>query len=327
MAEAGLRLEARDYAGPARWRWVLTGSDGAFIADHQVRLDETAWQFEAFGDLHHYLSWHVAPDRRGTDDARIVAEVGAWITGQVLGPIAGELARRARKRHVTVLVTVPADAADLFSRPLELAHVDGQPLAAQDVTLVMQPAEHAAGVPARRDRLRVLGLFSLPEGGRPLNLRRERQALVTLIGGIAATGKAADVRVLQYGVTRDLLRDVLAEAEGWDIIHISGHGAPGEILLETAEGRPDRVPTADLADLLLAARGHVRLVTVAACWSAAQAVADQRRRLGSPSPGRQLNPLMTNGRAPQLPRHLRQARWRRSWRRTSTVPCSPCVTR
>ena len=73
----------------------------------------------------------------------------------------------------------------------------------------------------------MLGLFSLPEGGQPLNLRRERHALVALIEGIAAAGKAADMRVLQYGVTRERLRDVLEEAEGWDIIHISGHGVPG----------------------------------------------------------------------------------------------------
>ena len=35
------------------------------------------------------------------------------------------------------------------------------------------------------------------------------------------------MRVLQYGVTRERLRDVLKEDEGWDVIHISGHGAPG----------------------------------------------------------------------------------------------------
>jgi hypothetical protein len=45
----------------------------------------------------------------------------------------------------------------------------------------------------------VLGLFSLPDGGQPLNLRRERYSLVQLIHRIAAAGKAAEVRVLQYG--------------------------------------------------------------------------------------------------------------------------------
>jgi hypothetical protein len=103
----------------------------------------------------------------------------------------------------------------------------------QDVTLVYEVAPAAGRKAPVRERLRVLGLFSLPEGGQPLNLRRERHELVRLIEQIAATGRAADVRALQYGVTRDRLRDILEEAEGWDIIHISGHGTPGEILLET----------------------------------------------------------------------------------------------
>jgi hypothetical protein len=203
----------------------------------------------------------------------------------VLGPVTGALAQQALRHHVTVRVVAPADASGLLLRPLELAYVNGRPLAAQGITLVLQ---HCAGpvpggFPAPRDRLRVLGLFSLPEGGQPLNLRRERQSLVTLIRGIAGAGKAVDVRVLQYGVTRDLLRDVLADGGGWDIIHISGHGTPGELLLETADGKPDRVTAARLADLLVGAREHVRFITVATCWSAADCAADQRRRLGLPA--------------------------------------------
>jgi hypothetical protein len=90
------------------------------------------------------------------------------------------------------------------------------------------------------------------------------------------------VRVPQYGVTRDRLRDVLADDEGWDAIHISGHGSPGQLLLETEAGRPDRVSAAQLADLLDLARRRLKLVTISACWSAALAVAEQRRLLGLP---------------------------------------------
>jgi CHAT domain/Protein of unknown function (DUF3039) len=283
-----LRLEVRAFEDQTRWRWVLIDeADGAEVAVNDVQLDVTDWQFKAFADLYRYLGWHVAPDRRGIDDIRIVGEVGEWIGTQVFGLVADALAGRARHHHVTVRVVAPADAADLLLRPLELAHVNGRPLAAQGITLVMQPkADSAAGeTPAPRDRLRVLGLFSLPEGGQPLNLRRERQALVALIRGISKSGKGAEVRVLQYGVTRVLLWEVLAEAEGWDIIHISGHGAPGELLLETADGKPDRVTAAELADLLMAAREHVRLITVSACSSAADFVADQRRRLDPPVAG------------------------------------------
>jgi CHAT domain len=81
-------------------------------------------------------------------------------------------------------------------------------------------------------------------------------------------------------VTRDQLRDVLEEDEGWDVIHISGHGAPGELLLETEAGLPDRVTAAELAGVLDLARERVKLVSLSACWSAALTAAEHRRLLG-----------------------------------------------
>jgi hypothetical protein len=244
VAGTGLRLEVRDYTDHANWRWVLT-DDGNAVGEHAVKLDDREWQFEAFRDLPGWISWHAAPDRYREDEARIVAEVGDWIGSRVLGPIAPALAGR---RPATVRVVLPAEAANLAFRPLELAHAGGRPLAVQGVTLVTQLGpEDGRNPDPVAGRLRVLGLFSLPEGGQALNLRRERHALVNLIHGINATGKAADVRVLQYGVTRASLQNVLAEGEGWDVIHISGHGAPGTLVLETAEGTPDPVDAATRA--------------------------------------------------------------------------------
>ncbi len=277
-----LRLEVREFTDLTRWRWVLTGADGQFAADHEVRLDATCWQYKALADLLAYLRWHAAPDRQAEDEVRIVAEIGHWIGTQVLGRVATAL---VKARPMTVRVIVPPQARALLFWPLELAHVDGKPVAVQDVTLVMQPEpEGGDSVVPVGDRLRMLGLFSLPEGGQPLNLRRERHSLVQLIRGIAAVGKAADVRVLQYGVTRDRLREMLEEGEGWDIIHISGHGLPGTLMLETAAGQPDRVTSAELVDMLDLARERVKLVTVAACWSGALTAAEQRRLLGLPVP-------------------------------------------
>lgn len=284
MAE--LRLEVREFEDLTTWRWALSDAAGVFVADHEVKLDAACWQYEAFTDLLGYLSWHVAPDARADGEARTVAEVGAWIGESVLGPVAAAL---AAARPATVRVVVPQEARALLFRPLELGYANGAPLAVQGVTLVMQqgpwlPAGGGAdGIPAG-GRLRVLGLFSLPEGGQTLNLRRERHSLVQLIRSVAAGGRAADVRVLQYGVTRTRLREMLEEAEGWDIIHISGHGAPGELLLEDAAGKPDRVTADELADLLDLARERVKLVTVAACWSAALTAGEQRRLLGLPVP-------------------------------------------
>jgi CHAT domain len=281
-----LRLEVLEFQDLTRWRWRLTGVGGKFLADHEVRLDPGCSQYEAFTDLLGHLSWHAAPDRRDEDEARIVGEVGAWIGAEVFGPVAAVL---ARERPAAVRVIVPDEAKALLFRPLELAHVNGVPLALQDVTLVMQPAGDddagevttAATVPAG-GRLRVLGLFSMPEGGQPLNLRRERYDLVRLVREIATKGRSADVRVLQYGVTRQRLREVLEEAEGWDVIHISGHGGPGELLFEKEDGTRDPVSSGDLAGMLDLAGERVKLVTVSACWSAAMSVEEQRQLLGLP---------------------------------------------
>jgi hypothetical protein len=266
---------------------VLTGPGGGLLADHEVRLDTGCWQFEAFADLQGYLYWHVAPDRRAEDEARIVAGVGQWIGAEVFGPVAAAM---VGARPATVRVVVPAEPGEaraLLFRPLELAHVGGRPLAVQDVTLVMQGAGEpdGGGVAGVGERLRVLGLFSLPEGGQPLNLRRERHALVRQLAAVGAVGRGVQVRVLQYGVTRERLAEVLEEDEGWDVIHISGHGAPGELLLETGEGSPDPVTAGELAGMLELAAERVKLVSVSACWSAALTVAEQRRLLGLPGPG------------------------------------------
>ena len=272
-----LCLGVRDYRDPACWRWVLTGTGGEVLADHQVRLDTGCWEYEAFADLAGYLRLHASPDRRTDDEARIVARVGEWIGGQVFGTVAPAV---VAARPVTVRVIVPQEAAALAFRPLELAHVDGRPVALQDVTLVMQPGSNGDSRPATvGDRLRVLGLFSLPVGEKALNLRRERRALVRLFSELANVGLAVGVQVLQYGVTRARLEEMLSEPEGWDVVHISGHGVPGELLLEKEDGSPDPVDGAELAGLLGRARGRLKLVTLSACWSAAAA---QRRLLGLP---------------------------------------------
>ena len=96
-------------------------------------------------------------------------------------------------RPAMVRVIVPADppeAARLMFRPLELAHVRGPPAggAGRDSGHAARRGRRGAGGGAGGERLRVLGLFSLPAGGTPLNLRRERQALVRLFAGIAAGG-------------------------------------------------------------------------------------------------------------------------------------------
>jgi hypothetical protein len=294
---AELTMTVADYRGPSRWRWELSGQDGLVLADQEVQLDDGSWQHEAFSDLYGYVRAHVAPDRRLQQEADIVSEVGAWAGKKVLGRLGDALAEASRSGPVTVRVIVPQEppaARQVAYLPLELAHVAGKPLALQGVTLVMQAeARPRPQSPAGAGgRLRVLALFSTPGGQRPLSLRRERVALVRLFDVLAlGRGRAADLRVLQYGVTRDRLREVLQDPDGWDMVHISGHGQPGELLLETAHGSEDPVNVGDLAGLLQLARGRLKLVTISACSSAALTTEEQLRLLGVTVPGAQGGPL------------------------------------
>jgi hypothetical protein len=285
-----LTLTVTDYAGPSRWRWELAALNGRLVADHDVHLGESGWEYEAFSNLSEYLRVHATPDRRLQREAEIVAEVAAWAGREVLGQVGAALLEAARSGPVTVRVIVqhePPGARQVAYLPLELADAGGKPLALQGVTLVMQTEGHSqgAGKTAVGERLRALALFSAPDGQRPLSLRRERTAFTRVFDEVVhVRGRAADLRVLQYGVTRDRLREVLQEAEGWDIVHISGHGQPGELLLETADGSQDPVRASDLADLLCLARERLKLVTVSACSSAALTFEQHLRLLGAPVP-------------------------------------------
>lgn len=225
-----MRLEVLDYAGPTRWRWRLTDAGGVFVADHRVELDAGAWQFDAFTDLHRFLKWNTAPDRRLAHEAELVTEVGDWIGEQVLGEVGVALAEARRP----VRLEVPAGAAVLGYRPWELARVGGRALAGHRVGFVIDQQPHRSMAKAGvGDRLRMLAVFSLPEDAGALNLRKERFELARLVHEIArVNNKSIELRVLQYGATRQRLEEALLEQAGWDVVHLSGHGLPAGLILE-----------------------------------------------------------------------------------------------
>ena len=121
--------------------------------------------------------------------------------------------------------------------------------------------------------LRVLAVFSQPTRTSVLALRRERYALARLIRQLGRQRAKVTLRVAQYGVTRQRLREIAEDGDGWDILHLSGHGAGGVFLLEAADGARDLVPTADLVSLLHPATKRLKLAVVSACESAADVAA------------------------------------------------------
>ena len=280
---AALRLEVREWVSPSRWRWVLTGPDGTLLASHEVDLDRAtasrSEEWEAFTDLEKFLRWRASPDRRLDDEAELLAQVGEWITDQALGVgIARELVRWPGP----VRVVIPPQAQVLAYLPWQAAWVEGQTLAGSKVTLVTDPFDRP--LTTKRpvaDRLRMLAVFSLPEGTGALNLRRERYALARLLNKIAkVNGRAVQLQVVQYGATRQRLKDALLDSEGWDVLHLSGHGLPAGLVLEDDTGRRDVVTTAELVDLIEAGSARLKLINLFACESAALTAEEHLRLLG-----------------------------------------------
>jgi tetratricopeptide (TPR) repeat protein len=250
------------------------------VADHDVALDTTVPEYQGFVDLAGFLRDRAVPDRRLASEAELVQRVGGWIGEKVIGEAVGRAIVGASP--VVVRVELPVDANVLLYRPLELAYVDGMPLALQEVSLVFEVEGEARGA-AKQDiaeRLRMLAVFSLPTGGTALALRRERYSLTQLVRTIAGSyRRAVELHVLQYGVTRERLREALRDGRGWDVVHFSGHGLADGLVLERADGTGELIRTPDLVALLRPARQRLKLVCLSSCLSAAGTAVEARRVL------------------------------------------------
>jgi hypothetical protein len=282
-----LVLEVLDYAGPASWRWRLTDSGGGFHADHVVELDPADWEYEAVTDLWTFLRWNATPDRRHQLEAELVSEIGSWIAELAIGP---GVAATVAVHGLPVLLRLPPEAATLAHWPWELARVDGRTLAAHRVRFVIDQQPHRPLHKAEvGDRLRMLAVFSLPEGAAALNLRKERFELARLVREIAiVNNKGIELRVLQYGATRQRLTDALLEQAGWDVVHLSGHGLPAGLVLEDDTGAHDLISSTELVELLDLGVDRIKLVTLSACESAAETAAEYLQLL-------ELTPLVHDG--------------------------------
>jgi hypothetical protein len=277
---AHLILEVKDYHDDTAWRWVLSDADGRFLADHEVKLDPAHSLYRGFANLPRYL--HNQPPNRPEEET--LAELGAWMGANVFGRVGEKLLTYKQRPARVVLVRVPTAAQELLFRPLELAHLGGRPLVERGFRFIYTLAGTEARPPAHKTitgSLRFLAVFSLPRDASPLNLRRERYEIQRQLRRFAQTrGAAVEVRVIQFGATRETLKEALEEDPGWDVIHFSGHGDAGELLLERADGRLDRITTDDLAKLLQPTKARLKLLMLSACYSAAADVNAARRMVG-----------------------------------------------
>ena len=124
-----VNLEVTKYDGPGQWQWTLTDDAGTFVADHEVDIGQSGWQWQAFTRLNQYLGQHIDKYRPLATEAEIIAELGEWISENAFGSIGQALVDLA---PVTAGLRFPAEAEQLMFRPWELAVVAGLPLARQE---------------------------------------------------------------------------------------------------------------------------------------------------------------------------------------------------
>ncbi len=270
-----MQLRITDYHGVSRWCWKLQDNADNFLADHEVNLDADAQEYQGYDDPPEYLRTFGAARGDGrTGDEKLLRRLGDWIGDQVFGRLRATFRDNITQPATIIRVLVPPEAQDLLFRPFELAHLEtgGRPLVEHGIRFIYQHDDAPANPAPKRTGavLRVLAVFSVPTDVNPLNLRRERYELRKLLLTIARTrGVAIEPRILQYGATRETLRDALQEAEGWDVIHLSCHGGQGSLLLETDQGETDEIDAEALRNLLLPAKDRLHLLTLSACWSGA----------------------------------------------------------
>ncbi|MGR4879546.1 tetratricopeptide repeat protein [Streptomyces sp. LARHCF249] len=257
-----------DAAAPVEWTWKLTRVDGTVLAEHEVRLDPADASFAAFSDLHTWLRWRTSPDRRRSDELRLMDELGRWAGAEVLGPV-GTILGEGRAEPAVVRVQVPDGASWLLDRPWELAHLgDGVRLAERPVSLVFETAATAGtGKQMPSTALRILAVFSLPSDADALALRRELMAVERIVKEVSDGGRAIELHVLHYGVTRDRLRERLPDPEGWDIVHLAGHGRPGELFTDDGRGRSETVTADEIAGMLSPSARRLKLMVLSWCGS------------------------------------------------------------
>lgn len=278
---APLHLSLTDYTDASHWRWVLSAANGRFLADHSVRLDPASREYRGFLELADYLDFfqEAYPPEKQLD------ELGAWVGEQVFGGLRDTLWQHRAQPCQIVQVSVPEQAQELLFRPYELARFgNGQSFREAGIRFIYRregAALPAAAKPPAQPSLRILTVFSLPVRQNPLNLRRERYGLQCLVRKLNQTKQVAvELRVLQYGATRDLLAETLQEAAGWDLVHLSGHGDKGELLLEDAAGGTDTINADELGDLLCNSAERLKLLILDACHSGASSHAAARVHLG-----------------------------------------------
>ena len=131
----------------------------------------------------------------------------------------------------------------------------------------------SAGTPAAvPGPLRILVAISSPDesGGPLLDYERELRNVLTAVG--AARDGSAHVRVVPFATTAQI-RAAL-EVDPVHVLHISGHGSPGSLMLEHDDGREREIDADTFVDEAIPPGRMPAVIALAACYTNVARAAD-----------------------------------------------------
>jgi tetratricopeptide (TPR) repeat protein len=194
----------------------------------------------------------------------------AYLAGPI-GLALADLVALANQRNLALRLAMDFDDAppELADLPWESTTVPGMvtPLALLPrVRMYRHAPLGPTAQPTIPGPLRILAVIASPDhgGGELLDYEHELSAILDQVED-ARRGDAY-VRILNWGSV-DAIREALAR-ERFHILHISGHAAPGLLVLEKPDGEPDYVDAATFVRELVIPERGVPLVVLAGCFTA-----------------------------------------------------------
>ena len=200
------------------------------------------------------------------------------------------------------LTDLPWEALQVPEASGELAEPGGSPLVLHRNVAVYRLIDGLGATPAHKVRgpLRLLVAIASPEtaDAELLDYEAELARIVAAVEPARKRGEAY-VRMLNEGSLAAINAALREDAEGFHVLHLSCHARPGELLLETADGQPDRVTAERLLAEGVSAGADLPMVVLSGCSTG---LAARQERLppdiaaaGQASPGGQRLKLENGG--------------------------------
>jgi len=267
----------------------LENEHGQFMAHQEIRMsDHPASYWEGVFDTRRHvdryegsLLWENAA--KPETEEQIVSRLGLFVGKQVLGEAIFRKLTESNVRR-TLVVTLPLTSENLlaaaFARiPWEIARLSPDEPALMEKNLVVRvmtaeaksdPAvlDSAKKDFAKGDHLRVLMVFAEAPGSRPLAMRLEREQLLNLFYNDIFPRKRVQADVLCHGVTLSVLRERISAANGYHIVHWSGHGHHNLLEIQGENGEKNYISGKELVTLFQESGGFIpQIVFLSACLS------------------------------------------------------------